>query len=405
MNVVHLITSPIGGAATAAIRLNEALVQAGVESSLLTIERRNITHERDDLNQLKATTAKLLSSGITLFQAKLIQKSTSLVTPISLDLLDWEDSRIQNADVIHLHAFYNLVSIRKFLNKYPDKAKIVTLHDERFYSGGCHYTEECHQLESGCQNCPQVTTPFRGLVASQRRKIINEIRNTPNLFVICPSDWILKRAKSALPGHPPRQFFKIFNPIPKPEAQNYPLQKSINKIRLAFISQDLDNPVKNLKLLLGAFASANKQSKDSFSLTLVGNSKINYTTQIPLVSQTSVQSLTALQDLLSEIDLLVVPSTHDNLPSVLGEALMSGVSLLGSDVGGIPEIASLFDQATFENGREESLVKAILRFKPVNRRDLQNRATAIFGYETISSQMITVYKTAIRQIVSTTNQA
>lgn len=405
MNVVHLITSPIGGAATAAIRLNEALVQAGVESSLLTIGRRNNSHKRNDLNQSKSKTAKLLSSGITLFQAKLVQKGTSLVTPISLDLLDWEDPKVQKADLIHLHAFYNLVSIKKFLNKYPDKAKIVTLHDERFYSGGCHYTEDCHQLESGCQNCPQATRPFHGLVANQRRKIIDEIRYTPNLFLICPSDWILKKAKSALPGHPPERFFKIFNPIPKLEEQNYPSHKSINKTRLAFISQDLDNPVKNLKLLLSAFASANKQSKGSFLLTLIGNSKFDYSTQYPYVSQTSVQSLTTLQDLLSEIDLLVVPSTHDNLPNVLGEALMCGVSLLGSDVGGIPEIANLFNQSTFENGREESLVKAILRFKPNDRRELQNQASAIFGYETISSEIISVYKTAITQIVSTKNQA
>ncbi len=405
MNIVHLITSSRGGAATAASRLNEALVQAGVDSSILTIERRNSPHERDDVIELKSTRGKLLSSGVTLFQAKLVQKSTSLVTPISLDLLDWEDFKIQNADVIHLHAFYNLVSIEKFLNKYPDKAKIVTLHDERFYSGGCHYAEECHQLESGCQNCPQVNKPFRSLVAIQRKKIITEIRNAPNLIVICPSDWILKRAKSALPDHPPTQFFKIFNPIPKPEVQKSPIQNSSYKVRIAFISQDLENPVKNLKLLLGAFTSANKQINFGFSLTLIGNSKFNYATGNPHVSQSSVQSLSALQDLLSEIDLLVVPSTHDNLPSVLGEALMCGVSVLGSDVGGIPEIVNLFNQDTFENGREESLLKALLRFKPGNRIELQNQACAIFGYETIVSKLIPVYKMAIRKIESTKNQA
>jgi glycosyltransferase involved in cell wall biosynthesis len=42
------------------------------------------------------------------------------------------------------------------------------------------------------------------------------------------------------------------------------------------------------------------------------------------------------------MDVLIVPSTHDNLPNVMGEALMSGVGLIGSNVGGIPEIVKSF---------------------------------------------------------------
>ena len=43
-----------------------------------------------------------------------------------------------------------------------------------------------------------------------------------------------------------------------------------------------------------------------------------------------------MASLLSTIDLVIVPSSQDNSPSVIGEALAVGVPVMGSDVGGIP---------------------------------------------------------------------
>ena len=104
---------------------------------------------------------RILSSATTVVQQKVIQKSSSLVTPISLDLLNWDDPEIQRADVLHLHAFYNLVSVRNFLRMFPRKKKVVTLHDERFFTGGCHYQMDCEQLEIGCR----VALKYESLIA------------------------------------------------------------------------------------------------------------------------------------------------------------------------------------------------------------------------------------------------
>ena len=133
LRIVHLVTSLVGGAANAALRLNSALVQSGHESTVITVERRV---KRAEINEVQAQMigrrAQIFSSVVTFLQRSLIQKSSDQVSPVNIDLLNWEDSRIQASDVIHLHALYNLAPIKNFLSLDPNKVKVVTVHDERF---------------------------------------------------------------------------------------------------------------------------------------------------------------------------------------------------------------------------------------------------------------------------------
>ena len=48
-----------------------------------------------------------------------------------------------------------------------------------------------------------------------------------------------------------------------------------------------------------------------------------------------------IKECLQKIDLIVVPSRQDPLPTVIIEAFLSGVPVLGTPVGGIPEMISL----------------------------------------------------------------
>jgi len=405
VKIVHLVTSLQGGAANAAARLNEALVGAGHDSRLITVSRRNLQESTEHLTQHISFYSQIASSTVTYLQSRLVQKDTNLVTPISLDLLQWENAVIESSDVIHLHAFYNLVSVRNFLDHYPKKLKVVTLHDERFYTGGCHYAGTCSQVTIGCQECPQVNRPFRSLVRNTREKAIRDANRLSNLIILCPSDWILNRAKKAFPDLPETNFKKIYNPIPISE-KGFPTQLTPkNQINLGFISQDLENPLKNLELLLKSFDRINGLYPEKFRLTLVGNTNLNYALRNQLVVQTQFNSNLELQQILAEIDVLVVPSISDNLPNVIAEALMGGVSVIGSDVGGIPELLSLFGQTVFESENEDDLVRAILEFKVRDKSKLQEMSADVFGYEAISAQVVTAYEEGLRRIEPTKNRA
>ena len=123
----------------------------------------------------------------------------------------------------------------------------------------------------------------------------------------------------------------------------------------------------------------------------MGKSKSNYSTEHSNITQQAVTSSSELQKLLSTIDALVIPSEHDNLPNVLGEALMSGVGLIGSNVGGIPEIVKTFSQTLFKSGDQAGLIQAMLNYELSDRSNLQEMATSVFSYQSIAKKMIEVY--------------
>jgi glycosyltransferase involved in cell wall biosynthesis len=392
LRVVHLITATSGGAAQAAIRLHDSLTEADVSSKVISVQRRKKSALTEGIKlQEIGSIARHKSSALTLFQQRLVQTGKDSVSALSLDLLDWQDPDIEAADVLHLHAFYNLVSVKSFLSKFPDKKKVITLHDERFYTGGCHYSHSCLKFINGCQNCPQVQPMFRPLVERQKSVLRTLIRKDANVVFVCPSAWILRRAIEAFPEIHEKNFHQIYNPIPS--LSNLPTLSDSKgtRIRFGFVSQNLDNPIKNLSLLLSAYKEISNLNPEKYSLTLVGESGTNYSSAHPMITQTVARSPADLQQVLREIDVLVVPSAHDNLPNVLGEALMNGVGLIGSDAGGIPEVIEMFGQRLFPSGDLESLIRAMRSYQVTDRADLQCKAKLVFGYQAIAKKMKTIY--------------
>lgn len=392
MKIVHLVTSTTGGAAQAAIRSHLALLDAHHDSTILSIERRAEGHTTEIVKKLPTSfLTRVLSSTTTVIQQKTIQKGPNLVSPISLDLLNWDNTEIQTADVLHLHAFFNLVSVRNFLRKFPNKKKVITLHDERFFTGGCHYQMDCEQLEFGCQRCPQVRMPYRPLVARQRKSVLQLVRGNLDVTFICPSLWMMERARNAFPEFPVSHFRQIYNPIPPNFTATNQRATRKRGINFGFVSQNLDNPIKNLEFLMDAFKEVNVGHSDQHTLTLIGSSNKDYSRHNINVAQRVANSTSDLQSVFSVMDALVVPSTHDNLPNVMGEALMSGVGLIGSNVGGIPEIVKLFNQHLFESGDKAGLVQAMQKFNLVDRTLLKEQADQVFGYQTIAARLSEVY--------------
>lgn len=392
MRVVHLITATSGGAAQAAIRLHNSLAEEGFDSKVISVQRREKPVFIEGIKfQEIGNFALYKSSALTLMQRSLIQAGDDPVSPLSLDLLDWQDPDIEAADVLHLHAFYNLVSIKSFLKKFPDKKKVVTLHDERFYTGGCHQSHGCLKFVSGCQNCPQVQPLFRLLVEKQKSELTKLIGEVNSVVFVCPSAWILKRAIEAFPEIQEKYFYQVCNPIQGVNKLPTVTDWNGTKLRFGFVSQNLDNPIKNLPLLLSAYKELTNLNPEKYSLTLVGESETNYSLADPIITQTVTKNPADLQGILRNIDVLVVPSTHDNLPNVLGEALMNGVGLIGSDVGGIPEIIGMFNQSLFQSGDLEGLIHSMRSYQLTDRADLQRMAEVVFGYQAIAKKMKTIY--------------
>lgn len=395
MKIIQLATSLKGGAGSAALRLNNALNIAGQDSMIISrdsaLAPNNSNVIASSINPLK----KLESSGVTFLQSKILQRNNDLVTPGSISTYNNKfDKELETADIIHIHAYYNLLSsssLRKILML--GKPTFFTLHDQRFFTGGCHYSRGCNNFQVDCSKCPQVRKPFTSLVKksfSMQKKVFEFSKNVE---LISPSLWLADTAQlGAISKNLPIQVIK--NPIPRIFFDTkVPVERNIRgPLRVAFIATNLHNPYKNLKLFTKALNNLSKVSQRRINVVLVGNGAIpNLDTRID-IENVQPNNDAEMAYLLSTIDLVVVPSSQDNSPSVIGEALAVGVPVIGSDVGGIPEILSNFQMPIFPGGDCNKLTELIADWNPhIDHEVIRKRAKKEFSEEIIGKELADIY--------------
>jgi len=113
---------------------------------------------------------------------------------------------------------------------------------------------------------------------------------------------------------------------------------------LLFVGR-LDDRIKRISALMRAFNARADQYPD-FDLVIAGNGEDNATLRA-LADKLAPQRIrfvgwasgaTALTPLYNSADCLVLPSLSEGFPTVVGEALACGTPVLGTRVGGIPEL-------------------------------------------------------------------
>jgi len=109
-----------------------------------------------------------------------------------------------------------------------------------------------------------------------------------------------------------------------------------------------------------------------------------------------------LSRLYREVDLLVLPSLAESLPSVISESLMSGTPVVATRVGGIPEQVGRFGKLA-EPGDVESLVAAmdevihsLDRYRCL-AHEMREYAVANFNVEKMIDDHIRLYQRVLRQ--------
>ena len=103
--------------------------------------------------------------------------------------------------------------------------------------------------------------------------------------------------------------------------------------------------IKGISFLIKALSKL-QYKNDNFRLIIVGDGPERYnletlTDQLNLTSKVvflGLKNKTEVADLMKQADFLVLPSLWDNQPVVLLEAMASGLPVIASSIGGIPEI-------------------------------------------------------------------
>src|SRR5437016_5106682 len=197
MRVVHISTYDVdGGAARAAFRLHESLLAAGQQSAMLVRTRHSCAESVQEVARAHNSNTFF---GDLIQKYYLDQNRTAVST--TCFSLGWPGEQlsthplVQTADIIHLHWISGFVSPSTMVALLELRKPLVwTLHDQRPYTGGCHYTAGCNQFESGCAACPQLTTDPSRLPAANLTDQLQALA-AGTVTVIAPSQWMAQCAR------------------------------------------------------------------------------------------------------------------------------------------------------------------------------------------------------------------
>ena len=251
----------------------------------------------------------------------------------------------QQADLIHLHWVNDLLDYGHALPRIPSSVPVVwTLHDMSAFTGGCCYTLQCQSFESGCGCCPQLGShqphdqSSRSL--ARRSRGLRAIR--PRLQLISPSAWLAQMAASSalfadLPCTviPNAVDLTRFHPALR-DATRAQLGIDRSTALLLFVAAAVSNPVKGMATLVEALPKIQSASSVPLAVACIGSEPEFLPAGVRWLGH--FDDPEALASLYAAADLLVVPSLIDNTPNVIAEAHACGLPVLGSAVGGIPEM-------------------------------------------------------------------
>lgn len=398
VKIVQLSTSLGGGAGIAARRLNSALNEIGLDSKIIAIGKSSEGLNSSEFLLKRNLLTQFQSSLNTLAQYNLIQSGSNLITTNSISTIDFENKDIQDADILHIHSMYNFLNDNDITQVFNSEKKIFfTLHDQRLFTGGCHYSLNCNNFTISCKKCPQVRPLFQSRIEYSFGKRLKTFTSCNSFGIVSPSVWLAKSAESSLILkdcnvsvilNPVPKVFSEFDTIKSKEKLGIPK----NVLTIIFIAADLRNPNKGLKTLLDAIKILKLNKNRELKLILVGSNAgtdLDHETDIEIVKANSDEEIALI---MAASDVLVVPSRIDNSPNVIGEALMSGLSVLGAETGGITELMKTMDFPTFPAGESKKLAQLLYDFRlDYDRQKIKTKANKMFSYASIGNKIKDMY--------------
>lgn len=349
MKVLHISYSDsLGGAAIAAYRHHEAMLQTGIDSKMLVLHK--ISHDASvhELPHKKTVLIGKLFNTALLTYYNFYAGWTSALFGYDLR----SNRLVRDADVIYLHWINRMVSIKGIENVLKlGKPVYWYMHDMWPLTGGCNYSLTCNMYRSECARCPMA---FNGKGSSkssdlsniQFKEKINRLSPYENLRFITPSSWLAGRVSES-------SLFKthmlsvIRNPINtdifttknKTEARKS-LGLPLNRKLILFGADNINNPYKGWNLLKGAL----QDTIPGADCVIYGSDNVDVQSALGLKlhSLGKISDSNVLIDLYNACDIYVTPTVADNYPNVIIEAKACGLPIVGSAIGGVPEMIEDF---------------------------------------------------------------
>ncbi|HWD20739.1 MAG TPA: glycosyltransferase [Verrucomicrobiae bacterium] len=350
MRIVQLSTSDIqGGAARAAHRLAQGLRRAGHDCAMLVKQKSSADDWVISFGVLDPAREEAAAQVWKHYIHD--QRSALSKTHFSLPIPGYDISAhplIQSADIIHLHwvaGFLRPADIGRLQRL--GKAVVWTLHDQRPFTGGCHYSAGCRQFETFCEQCPQLRSDEAGLVLAAFQEA--RAQWLPEFGVICLSRWMAECARqSAILGKARIEIIPngldtdVFRPGRAAARQK--LGWVAGAIYFLFGADYVEEQRKGFAVLRAAILLClkNKTFREGvaagrINFVFFGEPPESAELGFPARSLGRIAAESALAEIYAAADAFMLPSHEDNLPNTMLEAMCCGTPVIGSAVGGIAD--------------------------------------------------------------------
>ncbi len=404
MKAVHLVLSDQNGAGRAAVRICEAERECGIDAQLYSFYRTDKNTQSIDLS-----TIEKLQRVVYKRVAQALAKSCKPQLYFHIDgkavnLMDREF--IKNADVIHFHWLNEGLFSFNMLKRLAEMNKPVvwTLHDNWPFTGGCHRPIDCNKYMNGCIDCRKLVN--KGYVAEQMLKRKIEMYKKMNLVFIGCSKWMADNANASFAcKYAKIPCINIPNPINT--AKYHPIDCKCARNRLGITDNkklilvgaaNLNDSTKGMALFLN---SIKHLDRNEYTIISFGNERGFHSegfNEIKLGFLNDKQLALAY----NACDVFVAPSTYDNLPNTVMEALACGTPVVAFDVGGMPDMIIKGSNGYLADPFSvEDLAKGIRYCSDghMNRSIIAKDASNRFSYATVGFEYKRVYKEMLGEIV------
>ena len=379
--ILHISSSHTGGAAIAARRLNSELNRKGISSKFLALQQSDYIPGRYEFAISRNWLQKIVSGVVSRFQHFVSPQVP--MSPISISIIKPKKLILEyppKSTIIHIHNWFNILSVKSIsLLAELGYRLVFTLHDQRFMTGGCHYALDCRQFETSCKSCPNLKSVFQPIVSNSHKSAIQDIQYlVREMTLIAPSNWIMNQASAStlLSQATIRQIRNVLvGKLPERITEEKKTLK-LNKLKLGVASMDPKSFLKGGDFISSLEADSN--FNESFDFKFL----VDYE---------------QMENFWSDIDFLFVPSRADNSPNVILEAKLHQIPVIGTNVGGLPELLEdsvdiLIQLDQLENS---SLFCLFLREKisemgrsRVTRNNLVNSEGAVFDHISLYASLV-----------------
>jgi glycosyltransferase involved in cell wall biosynthesis len=253
-------------------------------------------------------------------------------------------------DLIHCHnlhgGFFDLRQLAPMSHRLP---LVMTLHDEWTFTGHCAYTLVGERWRSGCVSCPDLAVypaiPHDGTRANLRAK--RRIYRRSRLYITTPSRWLMNRAQESAIAEGAADWRLIPNGI----------DRSIFKPGDAHAARArLELPPESFILLFAANGVRRSPFKDFATVSRAAVEAASRITSRPVLClalgdtgpsesfpngelrfvpyRSDVNDIAAYYQ---AADVYLHAAKAENLPITILEALATGLPVVATAVGGVPE--------------------------------------------------------------------